>query len=123
MAQSRIINYDGSSVTFWYQRHEDNKKIIESIPVFEFIQRLIIHIPDEQFKMLRYYGIYAKKSPHDDKLIKRVKQSIINFRKKLSKWRESIELSFGYDPIKCSCGNYMSFFNIYFKKDIAYSSA
>ena len=29
MAQSRIIDYDGSFVTFWYQRHEDNKKIIE----------------------------------------------------------------------------------------------
>lgn len=60
---------------------------------------------------------------HHDKLIKRVKQSTINIRKKLSKWRESIELSFGYDPIKCSCGNFMSFFNIYCKKDIAYSSA
>lgn len=123
MAQSRIIDYDGSYVTFWYQRHEDNKKIIEKIPVFEFIQRLIIHIPDEQFKMLRYYGIYAHKCKHHDKLIKRVKQSTINIRKKLSKWRESIELSFGYDPVKCSCGNFMSFFNIYCKKDIAYSSA
>ena len=81
MAQSRIIDYDGSFVTFWYQRHEDNKKIIEKIPVFEFIQRLIIHIPDEQFKMLRYYGIYSHKCKHHDKLIKRVKQSTINIQK------------------------------------------
>lgn len=30
MAQSRILNYDGQTVTFWYQRHEDNKKVILS---------------------------------------------------------------------------------------------
>ncbi len=123
MAQSRILDYDGSTVTFWYQRHEDNKKIIEKIPVSEFIERLIVHIPDEQFKMLRYYGIYSKKSKHDDKIIKRLKSSTVKLRKALSKWRESIELTFGYDPIKCSCGHFMSFFNIYCCKNIVFSSA
>ncbi len=123
MAQSRIISIDNDSISFWYQRHEDNKRVEETIPIFEFIQRLIIHIPDEQFKMIRYYGIYAKKCKHHDKLIKRVKQSTINTRKLLSHWRERIELSFGYDPIKCSCGNYMSFINIFCVKKVAYSSS
>ena len=47
MAQSRIINYDGSRVTFWYQRHEDNEKVVECVPAHDFIKRLIIHIPEK----------------------------------------------------------------------------
>ena len=123
MAQSRITNYENSFVTFWYQRHEDNNKVVEKIPVFEFIERLIVHIPDTQFKMLRYYGLYTKKSKHDDKLIKKMKPITVTIRRKLSKWRESIQLTFGYDPIKCSCGNYMSFFNIYCAENLVFSSA
>ena len=118
MAQSRIISVDNDFVTFWYQRHEDNQRVEETITIFEFIQRLIVHIPDEQFKMLRYYGIYAKKSIHHSKLIKRVKQSTINIKILLSRWRERIEISFGYDPIKCSCGNYMSFIDIFCRKKV-----
>ena len=31
MAQSRITDYDGEYVTFWYDRHEDNKRVTETI--------------------------------------------------------------------------------------------
>jgi len=51
MAESQILNYDGSFVTFWYQRHEDNKIVIEKINVFEFICRIIIHIPEKKSKV------------------------------------------------------------------------
>ncbi len=44
MAQSCIINYDGQFITFWYDRHEDNHRIEETIHVYDFIKRLIIHI-------------------------------------------------------------------------------
>lgn len=60
IATSRIDAYDGDSVTFHYQRHEDNQTITERIPAIHFIKRLIVHIPDKHFKMVRYYGIYAK---------------------------------------------------------------
>ena len=122
MAQSRIISIDKHFISFWYQRHEDNQKVTETITIFEFIQRLIVHIPDEQFKMIRYYGIYAKKCKHHDRLIKRVKNSTLKTRKLLSHWRERIQLSFGYDPVKCSCGNYMSFIDIFCVKRVACSS-
>lgn len=45
MAESRIIDYDETYVTFWYQRDEDNKIVIEKVHAYEFISRLIIHIP------------------------------------------------------------------------------
>ncbi len=68
MAQSRILDYDGTFVTFFYDRHEDNQRVTEKNHVFEFFKRLIIHIPDEQFKMIRHYGPYAKKYKHSSKL-------------------------------------------------------
>ena len=59
IATSRIDAYDGTSVTFHYQRHEDHETVTECIPAIDFIKRLIVHIPDRHFKMVRYYGIYA----------------------------------------------------------------
>ena len=47
-------------VTFHYNRHEDEQYIEETIPAMEFIQRLIRHIPEKHFKMIRYGGIYAR---------------------------------------------------------------
>lgn len=35
MAESRIIDYDGKFITFWYQRHENNKFVEEKIHVLE----------------------------------------------------------------------------------------
>lgn len=58
MAESSIICYDGTYVTFWYQRHEDDKIVIERIHAFEFIGRLILHIPNKNLKYVRYYGCY-----------------------------------------------------------------
>lgn len=61
-AASKILNIDGEYITFWYQRHEDDLFVVETIHIFEFIKRIIIHIPEYQFKTIRYYGFYSKKS-------------------------------------------------------------
>ena len=68
IASSRIDKYDGENVTFHYTRHEDHKTIEECIPALDFIKRLIVHIPEKHFKMLRYYGIYAKHHKQEKKL-------------------------------------------------------
>lgn len=41
-----ITDYDGKNVTFWYQRHEDNKKVSVTLSAFDFIKSLIIHISE-----------------------------------------------------------------------------
>ena len=110
MAQSRILNYDGKFVTYYYERHEYNQRVEETIHVFDFIKKFIIHIPNEQFKMVRYYGLYAKKHKHTSKIFNMLSKTQIEIRQQLRKWRLFIELSFGYDPTKCSCGNFMIFF-------------
>lgn len=108
MAESRIIDYDGTYVTFWYQRHEDNKIVKEKIHVYDFFKRLIIHIPEENFKTVRYYGIYSKKHKFHDKMIMLMKSHTKELRKKLSTWRMMILKDFDTDPLTCpKCGNLM----------------
>ena len=56
IATSRIDRYDGDSVTFHYNRHEDEQYVEETLPVMDFIKHLIRHIPEKHFKMIRYGG-------------------------------------------------------------------
>ncbi len=108
MAESRILDYDGKYITFWYQRHEDNKIIKEKIHVYVFFKRLIIHIPNENFKTVRYYGIYSKKHKFHDKMIMLIKRQSHKLRNSLISWRMMILKDFDIDPIQCSkCGNLM----------------
>ena len=103
IATSRIDNYDGDMVTFHYNRHEDDKLITETLPVLEFIKKLIQHIPEKHFKMMRYYGLYARHRKEDKKLQHAVSKEKHKFLLSLNRWRNCICGSFGYDPIQCPC--------------------
>lgn len=117
MAQSRILNYDGTYVTYYYERHEDGKRVEEKVHVYDFIKRLIKHIPDKNFKVVRYYGIYAKEHKHSKKIFKLLNENVIKIKEMLKKWQYSIELSFGYNPTKCSCGGKLIFFDLKIPKN------
>lgn len=117
MAQSRILNYDGTYVTYYYERHEDGKRVEEKVHVYDFIKRLIKHIPDKNFKVVRYYGIYAKEHKHSKKIFKLLNENVIKIKEMLRKWQYSIELSFGYNPTKCSCGGKLIFFDLKIPKN------
>lgn len=89
----------------------------EIIPALEFIEKLIQHIPEKHFKMLRYYGIYAKYHKQKSKLFFVLSNKKKSFLKKQLRWRESILLSFGYDPLRCpKCGTSMLVLEVYYKK-------
>lgn len=116
IATSRIDDYDGTNVTFHYNRHEDDKYIVESIPAIEFIQRLIQHIPEKGFKQIRYYGIYARSYNATAKLKRAVPREKHAILLSFNKWRNCICSSFGYDPLKCPCcNNEMTIIDIYHK--------
>ena len=117
IATSRMDAYDGDSVTFHYQRHEDHKTITECIPAIDFIKRLILHIPDKHFKMVRYYGIYAKHHKQEKNLRKCLSPQKQRYLSRLLDWRNSILLAFGYDPLRCpECGTSMLVLEVYHKK-------
>lgn len=115
IATSRIDSYDGDFVTFHYNRHEDDKYVQERIPVLDFISRLIQHIPEKNFKQIRYYGLYARHQKKDCKLRRAISEEKRRIFISFNRWRESILSSFGYDPLKCDkCGTTMLFWELYF---------
>jgi len=112
MAESRIIDYDGTYVTFWYARHEDDKIVIERIHAYQFIERLIIHIPNYNMKYIRYYGAYHNSSIINFECAKLVSKAKIEWKKKCLRWRDMIIWHFAKDPQKCpNCGLLMVYFN------------
>lgn len=113
---SRIDKYDGDFVTFHYNRHEDNKYVEETIPVMEFMERLIQHIPEKHYKMIRYGGLYARHRDIDKKLLRAIPREKHHIFRSFNQWRTAILLAFGYDPLKCGCGTTMLFLELYFNR-------
>ena len=114
IATSRIDKYDGGFVTFHYSRHEDDAYVEETLPVMDFIERLIRHIPEKHFKMIRYGGIYARHREIDKKLHRAISREKHHFYRSFNQWRTAILSAFGYDPLKCECGTAMLFLELYF---------
>lgn len=108
IAESRIIYYDGKIVKFWYDRHEDDKRVIETLSVFEFFKLLISHIPDKYFNSIRYYGFYCRPIRSSNKLFKLFKDTYFKLRKCINSWQNRLKFYFGIDPLICkSCGKEM----------------
>lgn len=117
IAESRILNYDGVNVTYKYTRHEDNKVMIEKVHAHEFIKKLIIHIPEKNFKMIRYYGIYSRRSKGKHNFIKMISGKVLKCRKLIGKWEYRILAAFGVSPCTCSnCNKNMKFYDIVYPK-------
>jgi len=119
ISESRIIDYDGEYVTYYYERHEDGKRIEEKIHAYEFIKRVIIHIPEKRFNMIRYYGIYARNNKHKKRVpnFKMLDEKVLEQFRKLRAWKYRILKAFGVDPLECTeCKGKMVMNDIYYKK-------
>lgn len=113
----RIDFYDGENVSFHYNRHEDNAYVQRTLPALDFIRLLIQHIPEKNFKMTRYYGLYARHREKDKSLYKAVHKSKHQFLRNFTMWRTNILLSFGYDPLICpKCRHEMSLVDLYYNR-------
>ena len=110
IAESRIINYDGNNVTWYYTDHtlEQYHQVTES--AFSFITKILRHLLPSNFKSIRYYGFYNKSDKLDDEdVFKIIKKEKIPFMRSLLKWCNSITTSFCRIPIKCpKCGHLMN---------------
>lgn len=110
ISENRIVNYDGSNVTFSYIDHKDNKYHQITLPASEFIMVLLRHLLPSQFKIIRYYGFYRKKHSMHNKMIPLVKEHLRTFRKKLLNYELSISMAFHRNPYNCpKCNTKMDF--------------
>ena len=64
MAENRIteFNKESNTVSWFYNDHKDEKRYDVTDNVINFINHLIIHIPDYHFLATQYYGFYANAS-------------------------------------------------------------
>ncbi len=118
MAQSRIIsyNYHSQTIKYYYEDHKTNERVEVEEPVFRFFWKLIRHIPLPEFKMIRYYGIYAACDHSHKKYVKaRLLQQnrYKNYHNRPKHYRLSLIETFGVDPLLCTCGTYMEFVDSY----------
>jgi hypothetical protein len=108
IAESRIIGYDGTTVTFNFVDHKTEKLTYHTLPVEEFIGKLIRHIPDEHFRIIRYSGFYANRVrgellPKAFTLLSQDYEKAIQRLAALgSWWREQIARFTRLDPLICS---------------------
>ena len=62
MAEYRIVYYNGKIIRFSYKDYAEGGKIsYMTIKVHTFIGRLIRHIPDKHFRMIRYAGLFSNR--------------------------------------------------------------
>lgn len=60
ISDARIIRYDSESVTFFYKDREE-KMHYHIISADDFILAVIQHLPEKNFRLVRYYGAYSSK--------------------------------------------------------------
>lgn len=121
VSETRIIYYsfEEQTIKFSYRDKIARSFITETISVEEFIGRLIRHIPEKNFRLIRYYGFYANRVKGMLEEILKFQISFLFGAAKLlfepKTWRERIfELS-GKDPLVCpDCQTLMKL------KEIAY---
>jgi len=125
IALSRITGYDGESVTYYYREHPTERKVTTTVSAYEFIRRMIQHIPEKGMKLVRHYGLYAfrvvRKIREKLKLMFGKVRGVAQEFQKLFKdmvpdinYRERVIRSFGKDPLRCdSCGKEMELWRIW----------
>lgn len=104
IADTRIVAYDGERVTFYYKDGEGVRQE-RTLAVLEFIHGVVRHIPPKQFKMVRYFGLYApRKAEQARAFMEKIGKMLGRVIRRLS-WRSRIQRDFHRDPLKCPrCG-------------------
>lgn len=100
IAEHRIIDVSDEKVTYWYNDLKTKTQEFTEVEIFKFMGKLIQQIPPKNFKMVRRFGIYARRKTIDFKIF-----LLFFTSKKLNSkplpWNERIKKYFGKDPLVC----------------------
>jgi Putative transposase/Transposase zinc-binding domain len=58
IGESRLLAFDGSTVSFRYKDYRVGLSKVMTLPTAEFIRRYLLHVAPKGFHMVRGYGIY-----------------------------------------------------------------
>jgi len=121
IALSRIISYDGKRVRFYYKDQDTGKEVKRALPVLEFINLSVSHVPEKNFKMVRRFGLYARSNKEllreVVKTITKVPKRIVKSFKRTFSYRQRIKQTFNQDSLICPhCQKEMELFRIWHPK-------
>ncbi|MBI3533936.1 MAG: transposase [Deltaproteobacteria bacterium] len=114
LAETKILSYDGESVTFTFVDHYTDSKQTKTIEVFDFIKALICHIPDKYFRMVRYYCFFANRVR--TKYLKLLNPNFKPGPAKHISYAQQFYNSFGKNPLECVCGHVLLLRSVLFAK-------
>jgi hypothetical protein len=107
VAESSILGYDGKRVLFTFVEHKTKTRKRLDLTAEEFIKLLIYHIPDNNFRVVRYYGVFANRVR--GKLLPKVFAILgdnywavkAKLERHVSWWRRQLILFTRRDPLFC----------------------
>ncbi len=105
IAESKITNVTDTHVTFEFDDRATGERKTLTLSLFIFIRRLIRHIPDSHFRVIRHAGIFANRVR--TKTLEKARTLLGQVIKPIAKlnWREKYKLTWGKDPLHCKiCG-------------------
>ena len=111
LSEMRIKSYTGDYVSFEFKDYRGNgSKVIRTLRTFDFIKKLVRHIPPHYFNVIRHYGIMASRVKGTfKKLIDKLlgEASGVEAAKN---WQERQTDYYGKDPLRCRiCNKVMKF--------------
>jgi putative transposase len=106
---SSHCSYDGKSVAFTYKEHRMTSPAVLQLSAEDFLARLIPHIPDVNFRVVRYGGFYANRLRGTllpvVSVLKNSKRTYAQAKEHLSRltcwWRRRVEAMTRIDPLFC----------------------
>lgn len=103
ISETRILSYDGAFVTYSYHDHQKKCQRIFTLSVFDFIKRLISHIPDLHFRMIRYYNWLSNRTrgKYLPQIYHHLNQDLSQLQNAKVSWRSLYIKTFGIDPLVC----------------------
>ena len=116
ISKRRILSYDGSYVSFSYEAY--GKEQTKTMPKFEFIKAVLQHTASKQFKTIRRFGLYSRRSSLKYEIAKGLLETCFTPMTKLKEfsWRKNLAIFTGKDPLTCDkCGQDLTLFSITYR--------
>lgn len=111
ISKRRIFSYDGVTVTFSYEAY--GKEFTKTMPKFEFIKAILQHTASKQFKTVRRFGLYSRRSLTKYEIAKSLLPPQASETTAQFNWRQNITALTNKDPLACdACGQEMILFSI-----------
>jgi len=112
IAESRIIDYDGRNVTYGYKDYASEQRKQVTVSAAEFLFLLLQHLPPKNDRMVRYYGLYARRARAGlfdvVALVSKFVYTVPESKTRALRWRERLQAVFETDPYRCpNCGKLM----------------